>query len=224
MVLTFASNFEYFSLPLSYKSYRGNSLSTQQITFVYFTPRKLLPLISSSPRDIIHRLLNSPICDIQGPMEMLHQTQRGQTRNADAQSHHRNNVRYVPGREGEGSRQLEEDRQSSRNECKERGAQLVSTTASPLSTRSICSPSRVRRSRPRCEVFSMLEYLTLSQLEDMWRQQDAYEDYVDMPQRTRYLVPINDGTQHTSPDRDVDQEPNGKRFSLSNMAKDQVLK
>lgn len=70
----------------------------------------------------------------------------------------------------------------------------------------------------------MLEYLTLSQLEDIWRKQDAYKDYIDMPQRTQYLMPTNDSTQHTSPDRGVDQDPKRKGFSLSNMTKHQVLK
>lgn len=76
----------------------------------------------------------------------------------------------------------------------------------------------------------MLEYLTLSQLEDTWRRQDAYKDYVDMPQRTPLpqrtpdLMPTNDGAQHTSPYQDVDGVATRKEFSLSNMTKDRVFK
>lgn len=157
-------------------------------------------------------------------METPHKTQRQRNRKDDAQSHCPQNEECVPRLEVEDSRRPEEGRKSPRNAYKEQGAQSVSTTVSPLSTRSICSPFKFGQSRPKYEVFSMLEYLTLSQLEDIWRRQDAYKDYVDMPQRTPDLMPTNDGAQHTSPYQDVDGVPTRKEFSLSNMTKDRVFK
>ncbi|KAA6407507.1 MAG: hypothetical protein FRX48_08750 [Lasallia pustulata] len=69
----------------------------------------------------------------------------------------------------------------------------------------------------------MVEYLTLGQLEDIWRKQDAYTDYVDMPQRTVELIPTIPSTQHTSPSQGVYQNPTKKVSGLSNTTKPSIV-
>lgn len=178
-------------------------------------PQRFPPLSPPAPRDTTPRPVNSMIGAIPNPAEPSRITQRQRNRKDDARSQRPQNGRCVSSIEVADARRLEEDQHSPRKLGRARMTQSVSPTTSPPSIRDIYSSAGYRRCRPRYEVVSMLEYLTLGQLEDIWQKQDLYNDYVDMPQRTQHLSPTIDDTQHTSSSRGVYQGPTRKKSGLS---------
>ena len=212
MVLNFSSNFKHHSQRLQYKTY--TTMCPHNIDSRPLHPQRFPQLSSLSSRDSTLSLLHSMIDKNKNRLEpsSIPQPQRSYPQNGRFVS--RLEVEDSTRFEEEDSTQLE-DRRSPPKSDQERGTQSVSPVA---------PPPKCRRSRLRYEVLSMVEYLTLGQLEDIWRKQDAYTDYVDMPQRTVELMPTIRSTQHTSLSQGVYQDPTSKVSGLSNTTKPSITK
>ena len=186
-------------------------------------PQYFLPLSSSFPSDASIQLLDSMIVDIPTPLRVSRLQGQQRNYNDKAQSHRPQNRRYIPRLEVEQPRRPDED-QNPRRPRRGRVTQSVSPTVSPLSTMNICTSLKGHRSRPRHEVFSMLDYLTMSQLEEIWRKQDVYNDYVDMPQKLPYLMPTSDDTREISPCRGGHRDPVSHAAGHSTITERQVVR
>lgn len=73
-------------------------------------------------------------------------------------------------------------------------------------------PSRRMKARRREPIPSMADYLTLAQLEVVWRSQDTYKGAVDAP---RAASPCSEDLRPRSRDRETAYQTNGRRNAWS---------